>query len=74
MNYIPIGTVVTLIDREGQFEIIASTYQPVEVANGLTLPADGAEYCFKRVDGFMESNFEPYLNLPGALIAREGDY
>lgn len=68
MKKYEIGTKVTLLGYEGVYEVIASKYAPLKYHDGDSLPVGDSEYTFKRIDGVMEGNFEPYLNLQGSLI------
>ncbi|MCU4164458.1 hypothetical protein [Carboxylicivirga caseinilyticus] len=68
MSKYVIGQIVNLIGHIGDYEIKASKSSPLKFENGLTLPPKGIDYSFKRVDGHMEKDFEPFLNLNENMI------
>ena len=68
MNKYKVDQIVNLIGHEGDYEIKASKNNPKKFENGLSLPQQGSDYTFKRIDGNMEKDFEPFLNLNENMI------
>ena len=65
-----IGDKVKIITHEGLYEIIASKDNPKKTAHGI-IPLSGYDYALKRIDGYMASNFEPYIYVNESQIDKD---
>jgi len=55
-----VGDKVISIAHSGVYEIIASQQETKKI-NNITIPPKDSDYALRRIDGIMESDFEPYV-------------
>lgn len=65
-----VGDKVKSKAHEGLFEIIANKDNPKKIANSI-IPPSGYDYALKRIDGYMTSNFEPYIYVMESMINKD---
>ena len=65
-----LGDKVRHIAQEGIYEIIASKENPKRIVGENYIPTNGNDYALKRIDGYMSSSFEPYIEVNEILIEK----
>lgn len=65
-----LGEKVRYIAQEGIYEIIASKESPKKIVGENYIPTNGSDYAIKRTDGYMSSNFEPYIEVYESMIEK----